>query len=1672
MKKHSDAHIWWSSLRHQGLLISPAVMVDRFPDKPEQVFWYKRDRLRDATNRLQVAMVGKSQPTNAHIRAFLDHLLESLLGYPPSMVKKQGQFSDSVQAVFQVGSKREVLKPERVIARGSNEQKILLLVGIDREKQIGRGRGRTGYARFVELLRGSGNRLGLLTNGRQIRLIYAGMDFESWCEWEIDRWFDNDEGDAQLNGLALLLSPETLHPTIKDKKGKLPASLLESIEESRRRQADLSGVLGEAVRRSVERLTDELSRETRKSPELFELIKSGDTSQKLSDTDVNDALLQASIRIVMRVVVCLFAESRGMLPVNELIYSNSYGVRSLFESLEAESRLHGEAKLFEYKSAWPRLVALFRLIYQGSPEIGGFNFPRYGGLLFRPGNLQSSDNTGDNSIESDPVLRALYVFEREITITDHAVYHLLRGLMRGKLPVVVGRVKRFVDGAVDYTNLRTEFIGIIYEGLLDYRLKRVVESPQVFLNIGAEPVLPLDRLEGMLQSDKKGLKNLLAKLNKEKGDKSEKQDDGPVVKTKVEPEKLGPLFDENGNDKESDETDEDTPPEVSLHLEADQRARAWAKEAIVLAGLAPKKRKNESDFSYRERLDHEAEKLIKRVVGDGEFYLIRSGAVRKGSGTFYTKPQLAVPTVHRILEPLCYETENSDAKIPRLPSDILSLKVCDPACGSASFLVAALHYLTEALYSSLRYHCDIESPDNATRLTLPLGEPRTGSDSEELLPFSPNDPDFGDQFEDRVKSILRRHVVERCIYGVDINPLAVEFARVSLWIETMDPKLPFGFLDHKIKVGNALVGCWLDQVLDYPVAAWLRDGGDGKKGERTNRIEEFLKGEKAANGRRSGDGIIKKEMRSLIERRFTNQIPLQLEGQTLDIPLVANEAQREYLKLHQIAIGLPDDRERQYRDNIQSNPQFIRLKAAMDEWCAVWFWNMDETSSMLSPTPLNLHDGNPSKQEIINQITAEMRFFHWELEFPEVFSAEHPGFNAVVGNPPWETIQQESMEFFSEYDPIYRTYDKQTALKRQKELFEFDPQIKQKWDDYCERFAAFNSWIANCAKPFDLNLAKGKANKNLKRLWEIYRESHEGFLNSSHPFIYQGTGKNYTHRIFHELAYQICSEKGRFGLIVPSSLYTDHGMMALRKLFMEGCTWDWLFSFENRKKIFNIHGSFKFASVIIDRKKTGVPMKASFMVHDMDDWEAKNPPVMEYDLSQISLFSPRSKSIPEVRTDLDLAIAKKIYANSFRISDNNPEWEVKYTQEFNLTTDSNLFKPRPRWEERGYKPDVFGRWIGPDGDVALPLYEGRMIGQFDFSEKGWVSGKGRTAVWREIEFEDKSIEPQYLMDNKHFDNNPSRSKVAMMDITSATNERTVISSYQSGFGCGHSIGVLYVEGHDFAKSILLSSIINSFTFDQVLRNRHGGLHMSWFLLQECPMPDKIRTNENEKLITNVCRHTIQHRRFAPEWLKLKSLYPELESREWKHWWAVTETDRLRLRVEIDALVADLYGLDPDDYDWIVRDDPTDPKGFWRVDKELPYRERLTGLSAVAFRKLKEGAWNAEIARDLTNDEFFNLLDIPELTDPQAAHAKGLDRPLIYKRQGCHEWKPELFPEDDPRYGWTWEHCWEDAVALLGSEEAVSDYIEDKPTPTPSGNPGRKSGKQGNFLETEEQREIF
>ncbi|MFH1740117.1 MAG: hypothetical protein ABIH23_14000, partial [bacterium] len=666
MSQQDTAHAWWSRLRHQGLLLSPVVMVDKYPAAPEPIQYYLNQKLRDSFNRFRTHIDDddssrKKELDQNAVLQWTDVLLEKYLGHTGSLLARQQSIPDQLKTVVRIGSRSETLRPHRVIFADGDDKTPALLVVADTSRQVGRGRGRTAYARFLELLRGTGQRLGLLTNGLQIRLVYAGLDFEAWCEWECERWFEDDEGAEELGGLRQILNADSL----KVKEDGTPG-LLAAVEESRKKQADLSSVLRENVRQAVESLLEEVSNEGRRNKDLLEPVRRHpepvEGGKPLEIGEIHEALFQATVRVAMRLVVCLFAESRKLshelFPSSDPVYIQSYGVRALYELLQAAETDEGGYTLVGRRWAWPRLMALFRLIHSGSAH-GNFTMPRYGGLLFRPGEEKSDD----------AVSRALYVLEHSIEVSDATIYDVLRKLMWGRFKTTYGRTKTVFEGVVDYMDLRTEFIGLIYEGLLDYRVRRTDEDggPQIFLNIGREPVLPLVRLELMLKDSKKELKDLLTKLRKEKVVQSASSDEEEAEESEEIEEDLEQ--EEEGEEIElEEETDRGTAERRAPdHEEADQRAQRWAREAVLLTGIARNKRKKQSDSEYDKYLEEEANKLIKRVIPIGEFYLVRAGNTRKGTGTFYTKPQLAVPTTHRTLEPLCYETQEDETREGEAP---------------------------------------------------------------------------------------------------------------------------------------------------------------------------------------------------------------------------------------------------------------------------------------------------------------------------------------------------------------------------------------------------------------------------------------------------------------------------------------------------------------------------------------------------------------------------------------------------------------------------------------------------------------------------------------------------------------------------------------------------------------------------------------------------------------------------------------------------------------------------------------------------------------------------------------------------------------------------------------------------------------------------------------------
>ena len=1617
----------WDRLSHHGLLLDVSRLQElaRLPIGPLSDYATQQLRLRagavmDEAQAPSDASMGRSR--------FVTFVLEQVCGLDAAT----GAWLRGSAVPSSEGRRTatgESVKPNHVWKgiRGAR-----LPVFIDDSKRLGLGRSRRLVSHAIGYLRAGNEHLALLTNGRHWRLLFAGLDFEAWCDWDIDLWFEEGELADQVTALRVLLNAKAWTP---DTEGATP-TLLQAIRDTRKGQAELSEVLGERVREAVEILI------RGHGDKLANLASAHRDGTAAAD------IYRAGCRVAMRLVVILFAESRELLPRENALYHGSYGLNGLFEQLERDAA-QGRA-LRESWSAWPRVLALFKLVREGShhPDLP---VTRYGGELFAPG----------KSDAPDALSQALTVFETASLDTnvlpDTEVHEILKLLTRTTMRIRQGRGKATTTVPVDFTDLSSEYIGILYEGLLDYELKTApADSPVVFLATGDQPALPLSRLEAM---DAKALKALFASFKDTSTGSDDETEEDAVEASEAQP------------------TDELPFPEAAEgrgQYAADarqlsrERAERWAREAVEAAGLVSRRGGNtpERQLRRREKIGRKARQLVARIVLPGEWYLVRWGGTRKGSGSFYTRPGLTIPTVHRTLRPLAYEpprkrdgTPKPDARAsewrPRTPERILALKVCDPACGSGSFPLAALRFLTDAVYAALQHHERIEEADgdrSLVRLLGVAGDARGGL-AEERIPCPPDD----ERFEDLTKAVLRRYVVERCIYAVDIDPLAVELCRLSLWIETMDKSLPFGFLDHKIKCGNSLVGAWFDEFAHYPAMAWKnREGGDKghsngvhfEKNARTKAIKAFV------------NETLKLEMKLVLrhEEMFEpDSLASATETHTRAMAVIDS--------MHALPVQDADERARLYRDELLASEAWSSLKDAMDIWAACWFWPADEID--VAPSPREFSFPCDATRAVARRVAAEMRFFHWELEFPDVFRevADHgpAGFDAILGNPPWDIAKPVSKEFFSNIDPLYRSYGKQEALRRQKGYFESET-IERDWLDYNARFRAQSNYMSYAGNPFGdparakksqarFSVGQGRANEDFHERWRRVRAEGTGFADATHPYRHQGSADLNLYKLFLEKAHALLGPQGRLGFLVPSGLYSDHGTQTLRSLFLTHCRWEWLFGIENRDGIFPIHRSYKFNPIIVQKGGETEAINTAFMRRKLEDWERAEDIATPYSRKQVERFSPNSRAILEIQSARDLEILEKIYANGVLLGDDGPDgWGIKYATEFHMTNDSHLFPPRPEWEAKGYRPDEYSRWLlgdwrpmqelwemlgvdpskpepaeieledwlfdttaGPErreaeaqfvhghwlkpGDVArtdwklrcaqppydrlpvaraqipagivlsregdawigeeavkdsaVPVYEGRMVDLFDWSQKEWVRGRGREAEWREIPVEGKHLQPQYLM-SKDVAMHAKHTKIGFLSVGSGTNARSFYCTVLPNLPCGNSVGTLDV-GPDTAKLLWLQWQLSSFLFDYVLRLRLVGLNLNYFIVGDCPAQRFGATAATELIRDLTARLSLISPNFAVEQSRSQAnRSPDSPGRL-----CLTPHERVRARAILDAVAFETANLSHDDVVHLLAGcdlpEPSsaavNPKGFWRLDSSKPPELRHALLSLVAFDEL-------------------------------------------------------------------------------------------------------------------------
>lgn len=799
---------------------------------------------------------------------------------------------------------------------------------------------------------------------------------------------------------------------------------------------------------------------------------------------------------------------------------------------------------------------------------------------------------------------------------------------------------------------------------------------------------------------------------------------------------------------------------------------------------------------------------------------LATGNNRKTTGAYYTPTSLIESLLDTALDPVL----DRAGKAEDPEAALLALRVCDPSCGSGHFLVAAARRIAKRI--AVLRSGDPEPPPGEVRAAM-------------------------------------TDVVAQCIYGVDVSALAVELAKVSLWMETMGPGVPMPFLDAQIKLGNSLIGATPRLIEEgLPQEAFKPITGDDKK------VASVLA--KRNKGEAGGQSTLFTEEPASDTAELAERLEGVIGGRGLSLTDI--HAQRDRFAGY--------ERSAEYRD----------AKLVADAWCAAFVWPMDldhvsaaATSGGVTNAVLGrLQAGESLSSDVvamIERLTAEYRFFHWHLEFPHVFAGDtgastNPvtgwsgGFDAVLGNPPWERVKLQEQEFFATRDPEIAAAPNAAARKRLiKRLPETDAGL-----------ALYEAYLAA------LRRAEG--------------ESLTLRVSGRYPLA--GRGDINTYAVFAELGRTLLAGRGRFGLILPTGIATDATTQHFFKdLVTEGSLAS-LYDFENRKPLFDgVDSRFKFCLLTLAGHAYREPeAQFAFFLHDPVDLNREG---VRFTLTpeEITLLNPNTGTCPVFRTRRDAEITLGIYRRvPVLINENDPEngnpWGISFMTMFHMSNDSHLFHTREELEDDGWvlNGNVFEREIDGGGLTRmLPLYEAKMIHLYDTR---WATYEpdGSTRLMTEQEKADRKAPlPRYWVAEKEVDKKLDGKWdkawfLGWRDIARATDERTFITTQLPRVAYGHKILLALPKKGNRA---VLQAIWSSLTFDYVARQKLGGTSLSYFTVFQ--LPTAVPTAEVPGLSFG---------RSAHAWIA--AVVDLLNSG------AMVHDVRRKVRAELDAYLLHLYGI--------------------------------------------------------------------------------------------------------------------------------------------------------------------
>jgi hypothetical protein len=696
------------------------------------------------------------------------------------------------------------------------------------------------------------------------------------------------------------------------------------------------------------------------------------------------------------------------------------------------------------------------------------------------------------------------------------------------------------------------------------------------------------------------------------------------------------------------------------------------------------------------------------------------GTERKTTGSYYTRPELVQELIASALEPvLAQRLASAGRDAAAREAALLSIRVCDPACGSGHFLLAA-----------------------ARRLGRELARIRAGDDEP-----SPA------QFRHAVRDVIRR-----CIFGVDLNPLAVDLCKLALWIEGHAAGLPLSFLDHHIRCGNSLVGA--------PPQTPPASGGAGGVGIPDEAYRPI-----------HGD---EKEIAAALRKRNRAEREAYTRDRAVQERMFADEPTAAPLARALAALDdLPDEsvaavraRAARYADLRQAHR---RERARDDLWTAAFFQPLTRANAPWVPTTADVIDADPGgrKALLAGGLAQEIGFFHWELEFAQVF-AERGGFDVVLGNPPWERIKLQEQEHFVDI-PAIRDAPNKAARAEQIAAWRRGTPEQQR------RIAQYDA--------------------------ALYRaEAESRFVRGSGRFPLTAVGDVNTYALFAELSRTLLAPDGRAGIIVPTGIATDDGakaffgdLIARRQIIS-------LYDFENREKLFaDVDSRYKFSLLTIGAAQAAPRFVffATRAAHLRDERR-----VFSLTPTDLARINPNTRTAPLFRTRRDADLTAAIYARvPVLINETtgaNP-WGVRFMTMFHMSNDSRLFRPAPAPAEAGR------------GD-HLPLYEAKLLHQFTHRWATYDGGAPREATAAELADPTWTITPRYLVPAAEVEARLAgrwerRWLLGWRDITNATNERTAIFSLLPRVGVGHKAPLIFFERASVCQIACFLAMVNSFVFD-------------------------------------------------------------------------------------------------------------------------------------------------------------------------------------------------------------------------------------------------------------------